>query len=390
MRLSAKLGKALAISWLILLYPALSPLFHAHPSSLQVGGILLTVGLIVVVYVGFWLVGPPWATVARVTMVVIGLMLLGLGVNLVSGVWTINPFLLAILIAGFAYPFRLAVAAVSGLTAISILISLPALVALRLSTRDIVALDVITAFQLLLFGFAAVAISRLVATIRELRLAREENARLAVEHERARFARDLHDVMGHSLSVITLKGELAAQLIASAPEQASKEVHDIVRVARDALREVRETVSGYRQPTLATELAGAQAAFAAAGIECRLEQAAGALSPEAEAALAWTVREGATNVLRHSGARRCSVMLVRDDDSVRLDIVDDGRGATALEPGNGLRGLGERVREIDGRLEAEPLPHGGFRLRVTVPAQHVPASKAVLSPGLPSQTERNG
>ena len=235
-------------------------------------------------------------------------------------------------------------------------------------------LSLIGVLQLLLIGFGAIGIARLVGTIAELHAAREQLARMAVEQERARFARDVHDLMGHSLSVITLKGELASQLIDSAPEEARSEVRDIVRVARNALREVREAVSGYRQPTLASELAGAQAALAAAGIECQIEQSAGAMTAATEAVLAWTVREGATNVIRHSKARRCSVVLNRDDDDVRLDIVDDGAGGVAPEAGNGLRGLGERVREQGGRLEAGPLPQQGFRLRVALPTDKTRAT----------------
>jgi two-component system sensor histidine kinase DesK len=155
-------------------------------------------------------------------------------------------------------------------------------------------------------------------------------------------------------------------LIKKTPGLAAHEVEDIEKVARDALREVREAVTGYRQPTLAAELAGAQAALTAAGIECHVDQDRARLPPAVEAVLAWTVREGVTNVMRHSQAKRCAIRITNKDGRATLEVVDDGRGGTP-EAGSGLHGLRERVLERGGTLTAEPLPHEGFRLRVTLP-----------------------
>ena len=367
MRISARFGQVLAIAWLVLLYVPLSAVFHDHPSGLRVAGTLLSTAAFVSVYLAFWLRWYRRPDPRLVTIVVAVLTILGLLINFASDVWTVNPFIFPIVVAGCGYSLRVGIVAVVGLTALAMAVVQPSVIAAKLTAAEVIVVEVVGVLQLLLIGFAAIGIARLVGTIAELRAAREQLARMAVEQERARFARDVHDLMGHSLSVITLKGELAAQLIESAPEQALNEVRDIVRVARNALREVREAVSGYRRPTLASELAGAQAALAAAGIDCHVEQAAGALTPETEAVLAWTVREGATNVIRHSKAHHCNVVLNRDDDFVRLDIVDDGEGGAAPRAGNGLRGLGERVRDQGGRLEAGPLPHQGFRLRVALP-----------------------
>ncbi len=160
-------------------------------------------------------------------------------------------------------------------------------------------------FQLILIGIALMFLRRLIRTNAELRFAREENARLAVSEERLRFARDLHDLLGHSLSLIALKSELAGRLIDVDPARARSEVHDIEQVTRDALREVREAVSGYRQPALDAELNGAQAALRAAGIECTIARHVDHLPSTIEATLGWTVREGVTNVIRHSAAQRC-------------------------------------------------------------------------------------
>ena len=217
-----------------------------------------------------------------------------------------------------------------------------------------------------LVGAAGIAARLLIEANQQLSLAREQIARLAVGEERLRFARDLHDLLGHSLSVIALKSELAGRLIKRSPGLAEHEVEDIESVARTALREVREAVAGYRQPTLKAEIAGAREAMTAAGIECRVEDQTAGLPPAVEAVLAWTVREGATNVLRHSKASRCSIRIAQKDGNATVDVIDDGRGGTP-EPGSGLRGLEERVRERGGNLTAEPLPHEGFRLSVALP-----------------------
>jgi len=133
------------------------------------------------------------------------------------------------------------------------------------------------------------------------------------------------------------------------------------------LQEVREVVRGYRQPTLATELAGACIALEAANITAQVEQTLGAFSARVEAVLAWTVREGVTNVLRHSQAQRCTIRLLQSREAVRVEIIDDGAGGTSWQPGSGLSGLAERVAESGGQLEANTLPQGGFCLRVTLP-----------------------
>lgn len=227
-------------------------------------------------------------------------------------------------------------------------------------------------------GALMLALGRLIAANNELASAHERIQQLAVEAERERFARDLHDVLGHSLSVVTLKAELAGRLLPDRPQEARRHVNELERVAREALGEVRETVSGYRRPTLAGELAGARMALDAAGIELRLERGDAELPGEVEALLAWTVREGTTNVIRHSGARRVEIAIAPAGENgsrvAQAQIVDDGRGSNAGgdddapgSGGNGLDGLRERAAQLDGEIDADTLPEGGFRLRVTVP-----------------------
>lgn len=221
-------------------------------------------------------------------------------------------------------------------------------------------------------GIVTVSIVRAITASRELRAAREEIARLAVTAERLRIARDLHDLLGHNLSLIALKSELAGRLIAVSPGRASVEVKDIETTARATLQEVREAVASYRHPTLASELHAAAEILAAAGIDYRYEgeeNMAGNLPSPVEAVLAWTTREGVTNVIKHSRARHCVIRVALDNRIVSVDITDDGTapGSTANTGGNGLRGLTERVEKLHGQFEAGPRSDGGFRLTVSLP-----------------------
>jgi two-component system sensor histidine kinase DesK len=202
----------------------------------------------------------------------------------------------------------------------------------------------------------------------ELSQARAELARLAVARERERFARDLHDLLGHTLSVIALKTELAGRLLPDRPGDARREIADVEEVARNALSEVRDAVSGYRRPTLDSELAGARLALSAAGIATRVERAEVALDPAVEALLSWAVREGTTNVIRHSGATQCRVCVRASLSESSAEVIENGHGpASSNGAGHGLEGLAERARAMHGSVEAGPVEAGGFRLAVTVP-----------------------
>ncbi|MDQ0932434.1 sensor histidine kinase [Streptomyces turgidiscabies] len=226
----------------------------------------------------------------------------------------------------------------------------------------------------LLGGAAMAGVRQLVRTTIELREARATVAQLAANEERLRLARDLHDLLGHSLSLITLKSELAGRMLPAHPENAAQQVADIEKVSRQALVDVREAVSGYRRPRLAGELAGAQVALTAAGITATLpaDAAPTDVDEEAESALAWTLREAVTNVVRHSGARRCTVEVLSrqtlDGPVLELSVEDDGGGdGSAGTPGNGLTGLAERLEKAGGSLEASRVKHG-FRLVARVPS----------------------
>ncbi|MFF5003565.1 sensor histidine kinase [Streptomyces phaeochromogenes] len=224
----------------------------------------------------------------------------------------------------------------------------------------------------LLGGFAMVGVRTLIRTTIELREARATVAQLAANEERLRLARDLHDLLGHSLSLITLKSELAGRMLPEHPDKAAQQVADIENVSRQAMVDVREAVTGYRRPRLAGELAGVRVALTAAGITAELpaEPDLTGVASETESALAWALREAVTNVVRHSGARRCTVDLVRrqtlEGPVLELSVEDDGGGAGS-GPGNGLTGLRERLEKVGGELEAGSARHG-FRLLARVPA----------------------
>jgi two-component system sensor histidine kinase DesK len=205
----------------------------------------------------------------------------------------------------------------------------------------------------------------LIQTVSRLRRAQAEIAKLAVAEERARVARELHDVLGHSLTTITVKAGLARRLLETSPERtesAAAEITDVERLARQALTEVRATVSGYRQASLPAEIAGARVALAAAGIEADFPQAVDDVPARYQEAFAYVLREGVTNVLRHSGARRCQVRL----GASWLEVRDDGVAAKSTPDGHGLKGLAERLSSLGGRIEVGPVPGGGFRLRASI------------------------
>ena len=186
-------------------------------------------------------------------------------------------------------------------------------------------------------------------------------ARLAVTEERLRISRDVHDLLGHSLSVVALKSELAGRLIESDPGRARSELDDVQRVTRQALADVRAAVHGYRQLALSEAVGSARAALQAAGIDCRVERSEPVLSTEVESVLAWAVREATTNVVRHSNARVCEISVRADGDRVELAVDDDGSAEEPREgQGSGLNGLAERA---EGRGRSGPARPGRLPAR---------------------------
>ncbi|AIY03715.1 MULTISPECIES: sensor histidine kinase [Arthrobacter] len=258
----------------------------------------------------------------------------------------------------------------------------------------------------LLAGLITWMAQYLLALVRELMATREWLAEAAVADERRRFSRDMHDLLGHTLSVIVVKGELIRRLAPVDPEAAARHAGDVQSIGRQALAEVREAVAGYRSHGLAAELENAQAALDAADVSVSVSD--GTVPQDMDAAgegvLAWVVREGTTNVIRHARAGRCRISLFRTGDSVRVDVVDDGlagKGASTsgslphspgssgspsfpslslssrsevTTDGSGLRGLRERVAGVGGELVAGATA-SGLRLSATIPAAAHPAAE---------------
>jgi two-component system sensor histidine kinase DesK len=235
----------------------------------------------------------------------------------------------------------------------------------------------------LISGLIIATILRLFAAIRELRDTREELARTAVSEERLRFARDLHDLLGHTLSVMVIKAQAVRKLIPRDGGLAAEQAADIETIGRDALRQVRLAVTGYRGRGLAAEIDGARTALRDAGIDLLVRQDGTPLPDEAGALLGWAVREGVTNVIRHSGAGRCEIAVTGGDSAV-LSVRDDGRGGPPVK-GNGLHGLTERITGAGGALEAGPIERGGYLLTVTLPLTDLPSNSTASEdpPGEP-------
>ena len=210
----------------------------------------------------------------------------------------------------------------------------------------------------------------------KLQRAHEEIEHLAKVAERERIARDLHDVLGHTRSLVILKSELAGKLVGSDPARARAEIKDVEKISRDALTEVRQAIGGYRSHRLNEELAIARATLQTAGITAQCDATEVPLSPPQEAVLALVLREAVTNVVRHSHARNCQVRLDNKDGNCILSISDDGRGGYIIE-GNGLRGMRERVEALGGTVIRDT--SSGTRLTITVPVREASAQPSAIS-----------
>ena len=201
---------------------------------------------------------------------------------------------------------------------------------------------------------------------RRLRRADEEIERLAALAERERIARDLHDLLGHTLSLIVVKSELAARLAESDPPRAGEEMRDVERIGREALAEVRAAVVGYRAQGLRGELDGARRALDAAGVEATVDVDLPALPIAYESALALALRESVTNVVRHAEARHATVRIGVEGSSIVLEVTDDGQGGSGPE-GAGLTGMRERITALGGAVQRDG--RSGMRVRVSLPVE---------------------
>ena len=367
--------------WLLicLLFPIVS-LVREPPSPVR---LLLVIAALVFFAVSYtWLMWPhPASSAARArsrarsSLVLFAvLIMLVILLSLAYGLAFLWLFIGVSGIAGVLLPVRRA------FVAVTILMLLPLIISVGI-TGSVASVDWLELIPLILLvrglGLDMIGMTRLSDALRKLYSTQEELGRLKVEEERLRMARDLHDLLGHTLSLIILKSKLAGRLVEQEPARATQEIREVERVARQALREVREAVTGYRQPRLANEVDSARQLLEAAGIEYSLQYAGLELPTASDAVLAWTVREGVTNVIRHSHARHCIIRLDRDHNTVHAEVINDGRqrertSSIQDREGIGLSGLTERVTSLGGSIVAGPvLASGrtGFRLCVELPIE---------------------
>jgi two-component system sensor histidine kinase DesK len=374
--ISVRLWRLYAYFWLVCLFFPILSLIETPPSGLDL--LLAVIGLITFVVTYFSVMWPhPLDDSVRArfklkasTTLIISLTVLILFLSINYGSSFLWLFIGVSAIAGLILSFRNASIAVFGLTLLTLGFSIYA-------GGSIASANWLQIIPLVLLvrglGLDMIGFVRLSDALRELHTAREELARQAVMGERLRMARDLHDLLGHTLLLITLKSELAGRLLEKEPHTAAQEVHEIESVARQALREVREAVAGYRQRTLRGELDGARQILEAAGVICTIEYDAQSLSLDMDVVLAWIVREGVTNVIRHSRAQHCLIRITSTDEFVHAEVINDGyprEKSSRLKSGTGLSGLAERIAGLGGRIETGTPSSSegiGYLLKVEIP-----------------------
>jgi two-component system sensor histidine kinase DesK len=336
--------------WLFWMVAA--PWFVGTPSAAVVWTTYLSVGLFLFLYQRAWFdhrARMPWYTIA--------IALLGLAIIPVNSSWSY------IIYAGSLLPFwargwrlvglmTLLLASFYGVAMASGFFS-------PLVTVSCIVTTVVVALFNAIYDFNS-------ARDAQLRLTQDEVRRLAIAAERERIGRDLHDLLGHTLSLVVIKTSLARRLIDVDPKAATVELCEVERVARQSLAEVREAVTGMRTTALAGELASARLMLEAADIALLLDTTDATLAPASEAALAFGLREAVTNVQRHAAATRVEVALTQDGDATELTVRDNGRGGVAAH-GNGLAGMRERLAKLGGSLVLESPPGCGTVLRMRVP-----------------------
>jgi len=303
--------------------------------------------------------GWPWSVAALGALAVVPA--LWFSVNWISASWFPLAAAVMVLRPRAAVWLMTAALLVQGVVAASATIA---------AGEDALAIFVVTTYNVVFLGFGVAALyasALLVNQINELHATRADLARSAVSGERRRLSRDLHDLVGQSLSAISLKGDLAHRLLPARRDDALREVEEIAEIARQAFQDVRAIARAEHAVSLRSELDGAVALLEASGIEVRARLALPTLTEPMSALFAWTVREATTNILRHSKAQRCWLTGQQDDGRLRLEIVNDGAAPNAHDQGSGLAGLTERARALGGQVRHDH-SRGRFRLVVEAPA----------------------
>jgi two-component system sensor histidine kinase DesK len=351
------LGVGFVLVWLgYLAWPVYSFVTGATPQWAIALALALTV-----VFGGLYTLGVIFGVSGRSERVpkaaTVGLVIIPVGLVPLIGDNSAPYFIFAAVLTVYAWPVRVSLPAVTAFTAWTAV--LPVIVGGSGAPRWL--------FPLLVGGVGLFNYGTRAMTIQgqEIQQAHERLAELAVADERARFGRDVHDILGHSLTSIVVKAQLAGRVVDLDGERARAEIADIERLAREGLEDVRRTAAGYREVTLSAELASARSALAAAGVHAELPQAVDEVPGGLRELFGWAIREGVTNVIRHSAASRCEVRL----SATSVEVTDDGQGGNG-HTGNGLTGLADRAAAAGAAVEAKPLPGGGFGLAVRVEPAH--------------------
>ena len=303
--------------------------------------------------------GPPWQRMGPVA---------------VEGLATYLPML----VVGAAWPGS------GGFLAASVLLVIPGRAAWALFTAVIVSLFATAmtaglgvrhagniAIASLAIGLTIFGMCRLARTAKQVQGTHTEVVQLAVIRERMRFARDLHDLLGYSLAAITLRAELAGRLMKSDPAKARGELRDVAPMARQAVTEVRQVAQGYRNNSLAQEVAAVASLFASANVTARVDVNCGVLPDKVDSVLATLLRELTTNILRHSSARNCWITAEQTNGHITLSVVNDGapRTARTYRDGGGLENLAFRLQAVGGTLSATVRGDGRFHVLAKIAAR---------------------
>lgn len=322
---------------------------------------VITVLLLVMTasWIWFWwcLAAGPEST--SLVTAVTGIVLSAVAIVVVNPV-DVSPLYFAAIVVGAAFRWQLGVPLVAGVTVLILVTSSLAVEGGRLLEAGLIAS---------LLGGASVAVRRYVAAQLALAQSQEEIRRLASQDARLDFARDLHDQLGQQLTVSVLQAELLVQDVAQSSSLIRERAATILASSRSALQLMRRTVQEVREPDVEAELAAAQTLLTAAGIACTINRQTTVDSTATATTLGWVVRESVTNVLRHSRATQCSILLCRDEKAYYLTVDDDGHGPQSADHGSGLVNMRARITDLGGNLTASPRNGSGFRVVATAPVE---------------------
>ncbi|HVR39072.1 MAG TPA: sensor histidine kinase [Thermoanaerobaculia bacterium] len=341
-------------AWLIYLVPFLiTPAFSSHPSMTKWIATLIAAAIFFVLYLrGYWARG------RELMLIMAAITVLGI----VCWPWNRGAGAFFIYAAAFAGQLELPRTSIRAIAIIATIALLQAFF-LRIEIFNAAWPVVFT----VLVGAINMHFTQVGRSNARLRLAHDEIEHLAKVAERERIARDLHDLLGHTLSLIVLKSELAVKLSERDPERARSEIRDVERISRDALAQVRSAVRGYRTGGLQAELDAAREALAAAGVTLAADLPAMTIPASHEAVLAMALRESITNVVRHAYAKHCAIALTNENGRIVLIVRDDGRGSTS-EFGIGLTGMRERVEALGGTVTRDSVHGTTLTIFVPLPA----------------------